>query len=111
MAASYAFSLAYYSEVGTTVGTVTATGSQGAADTVTYKMGEGNGAGYFAIDGATGQITRGKRSQDHQQIWDLRRCRYRKTGIVAVPVRHLRLDGELCWWIPDLARDALPGIC
>ena len=57
------------------------------------------------------QITRGKRSQDHQQIWDLRRCQYRKTGIVAVPVRHPRLDGELCWWFPNPARDALPSIC
>ena len=34
------------------------------------------------------QITRGKRSQDHRQIWDLHRRQYRKTGIVAVPVHH-----------------------
>ena len=34
------------------------------------------------------QITRGKRSQDHRQIWDCRRRQYRKTGIVAVPVQH-----------------------
>ena len=39
------------------------------------------------------QITRGKRSQDHRQIWDLRRRQYRKTGIVAVPVRHPRVEG------------------
>lgn len=41
------------------------------------------------------QITRGKRSQDHRQIWDLRRRQYRETGIVAVPVRHPKVDGEL----------------
>ena len=29
------------------------------------------------------QITRGKRSQDHRQIWDLNRRQYRKTGKVA----------------------------
>jgi len=40
-------------------------------------------------------ITRGKRSQDHRQIWDLNRRQYRKTGIVAVPVRHPRMEGEL----------------
>ena len=42
------------------------------------------------------QIPRGKRSQDHRQIWDLHRRQYRKTGIVAVPVRHPQVDGELC---------------
>ena len=41
------------------------------------------------------QITRGKRSQDHRQIWDLHRRQYRKTGIVAVPVRHPQLGDEL----------------
>jgi len=41
------------------------------------------------------QITRGKRSQDHRQIWDLHRRQYRKTGIVAVPVRHPKVEGEL----------------
>ena len=41
------------------------------------------------------QIPRGKRSQDHRQIWDLHRRQYRKTGIVAVPVRHPQLDDEL----------------
>ena len=43
------------------------------------------------------QITRGKRSQDHRQIWDLRRRQYRKTGIVAVPVRHPRVEGA--FWL------------
>ena len=38
------------------------------------------------------QITRGKRSQDHRQIWDLHRRQYRKTGIVAAQVRHPHLD-------------------
>ena len=41
------------------------------------------------------QITRGKRSQDHRQIRDLHRRQYRKTGIVAVPVRHPQLGDEL----------------
>ena len=41
------------------------------------------------------QITRGKRSQDHRQIWDSSRRQYRKTGIVAVPVRHPKLEAEL----------------
>ena len=40
-------------------------------------------------------ITRGKRSQDHRQIWDLNRRQYRKTGIVAAPVRHPKVEGEL----------------
>ena len=42
------------------------------------------------------QITRGKRSLGHRQIWDLHRRQYRKTGIVAAPVRHPRIEGELC---------------
>ena len=41
------------------------------------------------------QITRGKRSQDHRQIWDLHRRQYRKTGIVAVPVRHPQGEDQL----------------
>ena len=41
------------------------------------------------------QITRGKRSQDHRQIWDCSRRQYRKTGIVAVPVRHPQMDHPL----------------
>ena len=40
-------------------------------------------------------ITRGKRSQDHRQIWDSSRRQYRKTGIVAVQVRHPKLNLEL----------------
>ena len=41
------------------------------------------------------QITRGKRSQDYRQIWDCNRRQYRKTGIVAVPVRHPQMDDDL----------------
>ena len=41
------------------------------------------------------QVTRGKRSQGHRQIWDLHRRQYRKTGIVFVPVRHPQVDGDL----------------
>ena len=41
------------------------------------------------------QITRGKRSQDHRMIWDHNRRQHRKTGIVAAPVRHPRLDHPL----------------
>ena len=40
-------------------------------------------------------ITRCKRSQGHRQIWDPHRRQYRKTGIVAVPVRHPKVEGEL----------------
>ena len=40
-------------------------------------------------------IPRGKRSQDHREIWDLHRRQYRKTGIVAVPVRHPQMDDAL----------------
>ena len=41
------------------------------------------------------QITRGKRSQGHRQIWDLHQRQYRKTGIVAVRVRHPQADDAL----------------
>ncbi len=41
------------------------------------------------------QITRGKRSQDHRLIRDFHRRNYRKTGILAVPVCHPRLDEEM----------------
>ena len=41
------------------------------------------------------QITRGKHSQDHRQIWDLHRRQYRKTGILAAPVRHPKVEGEM----------------
>ncbi len=41
------------------------------------------------------QITRGKRSQDHRQIRDFHRRQYRKTGILAAPVRHPQLDEEM----------------
>ena len=44
---------------------------------------------------AAWQITRGKRSQDHRQIWDLHRRQYRKTGIIAVAVCHPQVDEEL----------------
>ena len=40
-------------------------------------------------------ITRGKRSQDHREIWDTSRRQYRKTGIVAVPVRHPQMEDAL----------------
>ena len=43
-------------------------------------------------------ITRGKRSQDHREIWDLNRRQYRKTGIVAVKVHH-----------PQVRRGAVAG--
>ena len=43
----------------------------------------------------TWHITRGKRSQDHRQIWDMRRRQFRKTGNVAAPVRHPKIEGEL----------------
>ena len=42
-----------------------------------------------------GQISRGKRSQDHRMIWDYNRRQYRKTGILTVPVHHPQLDHPL----------------
>ena len=54
-APSYAFDIAEDAEVGTVVGTVTATDSPG--DTVTYSITEGNETGAFAIDSTTGQVT------------------------------------------------------
>ncbi len=54
---------------------------------------------YHLIDAlgsrAAWQITRGKRSQDHRLLWDIHQRNYRKTGIVAVPVRHPQVDQEL----------------
>ena len=40
-------------------------------------------------------ITRGKRSWEHQLIWDNRRRCFRKTGVVAVPVTHPEYTGQL----------------
>ena len=56
-AASYAFAIVHDSEVGTAVGSVSATGSKGADDTVTYAITEGNEDGTFALDESTGEIT------------------------------------------------------
>ena len=56
-AASYAFSIAHDSEVGTAVGSVSASGSKGVDDTVTYAITEGNEDGTFAIGESTGEIT------------------------------------------------------
>lgn len=56
-------------------------------------------ARYHLVDAlgsrAAWQITRGKRSQGHRQIRDFHRRQYRKTGILAVPVRHPQLDEEM----------------
>ena len=54
------------------------------------------------------QITRGKRSQDHREIWDTRRRQYRKTGIVAVPVSHPQVGGELWLVVPRPERGRTP---
>ena len=56
-AASYAFSTTENSGVGTAVGSVSASGSKGADDTVTYAITEGNEDGTFALDESTGEIT------------------------------------------------------
>ncbi len=55
-AASYAFSLPGDAEVGTVVGSVSATGSQ-TDDTVTYSITGGDEGGNFAIDSSSGRIT------------------------------------------------------
>ena len=54
-----------------------------------YRLADGKG------ERPAWHITRGKRSQDHREIWDLNRRQYRKTGIVAVKVRHPQVDEEL----------------
>ena len=55
-AASYSFSLAGDADVGSAVGSVSATGSL-ADDTVTYSITAGDEGGKFAIDDSTGRIT------------------------------------------------------
>ena len=55
-AASYSFSLAGDADVGSAVGSVSATGSL-ADDTVTYSITAGDEGGKFAIDESTGRIT------------------------------------------------------
>lgn len=44
---------------------------------------------------AAWKITRGKRSQDHRELWDVHQHCYRKTGIVFAPVRHPAIDRPL----------------
>ena len=44
---------------------------------------------------AAWKITRGKRSRDHRLLWDIHQHRYRKTGIVFVPVFHPAIDQQL----------------
>jgi hypothetical protein len=41
------------------------------------------------------ELTRGKRSWEHQLVWDFHRRCNRKTGIVAIPVSHPEYDGRL----------------
>ena len=53
---SYAFTVASDAAAGTTVGTITATPYE-TGDAVTYQIAEGNDAGLFAINAATGAIT------------------------------------------------------
>ena len=55
-AASYSFSLAGDADLGSVVGSVSATGSQ-TDDTVTYSITGGDDDGNFAIDESTGRIT------------------------------------------------------
>ncbi len=54
------------------------------------------------------QVTRGKRFQDHRQIWDFNRRQYRRTGIVAVPVRHPQFDNELWLVVSRSGRGRTP---
>lgn len=54
------------------------------------------------------QITRGKRSQDHRQIRDFHRRQYRETGILAAPVRHPQLDGEMWLVVPRPGKGRTP---
>jgi hypothetical protein len=59
-----------------------------------YKLIDSQGANRKAWE-----ITRGRRSWDHQQIWDARRHCQRKTGVVAVPVSHLEYDDGPLWLV------------
>ena len=43
----------------------------------------------------TWKIIRGKRSQDYRMVWDFNRRCFRKTGIIAVPVKHPEHDHPL----------------
>lgn len=45
------------------------------------------------------QITRGKRSMDHQMLWDTHTRSYRKTGIVFAPVRHPLYPAYQLWLV------------
>jgi len=42
-----------------------------------------------------GELSRGKRSWEHRNIWDSRRRCWRKTGVYACPVSHPAYDGDL----------------
>ena len=54
------------------------------------------------------QITRGKRSHDHRQVRDLHRRQYRNTGIVSVPVRRPKVEGELWLLVSRPGRGRAP---
>jgi hypothetical protein len=45
------------------------------------------------------QITCGKRSMDHQMLWDTHTRSYRKTGIVFAPVRHPLYPAYSLWLV------------
>ena len=45
------------------------------------------------------KIVRGKRSWQYHQIWDARRCCYRKTGIIACQVTHPKLPNTPLWMV------------
>jgi hypothetical protein len=57
-------------------------------------------------ENALGQIGKKKRSWGHRMIWDERKKEERKTGIVAMRVRHASYPGEL--WVVIVRRGGEP---
>ena len=55
--AEYSYTVNTDARPGTRLGTITATGSRGAQDTVTYRLIDGHYGGQFALDSATGHLT------------------------------------------------------
>ena len=52
------------------------------------------------------EIARGKKSWDHQQVWDEQKRAWIKMGVLAIPVRHEGYDGRL--WLVVGRRKAEP---
>ena len=60
----YSYTVSADARPGTRLGTITATGSRGAQDIVTYRLIDGHYGGQFALDSATGHLTVAKALDD-----------------------------------------------